>query len=356
MNKKFLFALLVIAAAITTLLFLADRGTEKSALVEEDIFSRPIPPYKAYISGIGIVEAGSDNIFIGTPVNRLVDKVFVQVGSEVKKGDPLFSMENLDLFADLKLREVEFRIAMAKVKKLEELPRSEDVAVAQTLLEERQAALALAKTEYDMAQSVKDSRALSQEELNRRRASYEQAVARQMQAEVDMQKLKAGAWKPDLTIAELEALQAKVNMDRITTEIQRTTVRSPIDGVVLQIKIHEGEFPPIDTSRAPLMIVGNTREKHLQVSINQFNAPYFRPEAPAVAFLQGDGRIEFPLEFVQLEPYLVQKQNLNNEISEPVDTKVLQVIYRFKKNEHGIFVGQQMDVFIETDYMIEGGS
>lgn len=96
------------------------------------------------------------------------------------------------------------------------------------------------------------------------------------------------------------------------------------------------------------MIVGNTKEKYLDVSINQFNAMNFNPAAPAVAFLQGDARMAFPLEFISLDPYLVNKKNLTNDIEEKVDTRVLHVTYRFKKDQK-IFVGQQMDVFIESD-------
>jgi HlyD family secretion protein len=105
----------------------------------------------------------------------------------------------------------------------------------------------------------------------------------------------------------------------------------------------------MDPVRNPMMIIGNTEEKYLEVSINQYTAPYFRSDSPAVAFLQGDNRIEYPLQFVRLEPYLVNKQNLTGDISERVDTRVLHVIYKFKNDAEGIFVGQQMDVFIEAE-------
>jgi hypothetical protein len=135
---------------------------------------------------------------------------------------------------------------------------------------------------------------------------------------------------------------------RIETDIERTIITSPIDGTVLQIKIHEGEYPPSDSSRSPPMIIGNTDLLHLRVSINQFDASYFNPNSPAVAYLQGDAERNFPLHFVKLEPYFVTKQNITNDISEKVDTRVLQAIYAFDEGTSKIFVGQQMDVFIET--------
>lgn len=97
------------------------------------------------------------------------------------------------------------------------------------------------------------------------------------------------------------------------------------------------------------MILGNINPLHVRVSINQFDASYYRSTASAVAFLQGNALVQFPLHFVRIEPYFVTKQNLTNEIGEKVDTRVLQVIYCFDKEDQRIFVGQQMDVFIETD-------
>lgn len=315
------------------------------------VISHPISPFKSYITGVGIVEASSENIFIGTPVQRIVTQVMVTVGERIKKGDVLLQLEDRDLKSDLMARQVAYEIAQAKMKKLEALPRPEDVSSAEASLKSAQVELSHAKNQYEMAQGLGDSRAISQEEINRRRFNYEQAESKWQQTQVNLDKIKAGTWKPDLEIAYLEAQEAKANADRIKTEIERTIVRSPIDGKVLQINIHEGEVPPIDTSKTPLMVVGNTDEKYLSVSINQFNAPYFRPNAPAVAFLQGDYRDEFPLEFVFLEPYLVKKQNFNNELTEKVDTRVLHVTYRFKEGSHNIFVGQQMDVFIEDEHV-----
>jgi hypothetical protein len=96
------------------------------------------------------------------------------------------------------------------------------------------------------------------------------------------------------------------------------------------------------------MVLGNIDDLYLRVSINQLDISSFRPTGAAVAFLQGTGNVEYPLEFVRVEPFLVSKENLTNELSETVDTRVLHIIYRIKKDHAMLFVGQQMDVFINT--------
>jgi multidrug resistance efflux pump len=317
---------------------------------QEQLNLHPLPPFHSYISGVGIVESSSDNISIGTPVDRIVDKVLVTVGSQVKKGEVLFKLEDQDLKADLISRQVAYEIAVAQLKKLEALPRQEDVVAAQSALKKAQVELDQAHNQYERVQGLQDSRALSLQEVDRRRFAYEQAESQFQEAQANLNKIKAGTWKPDLEIAHLEIEQAKASVERVEADIQRTIIRSPIDGKVLQVKIHAGESPAAMAAKGPLMIVGNTNEMYLRVSINQFDAPYFKSNAPAVAYLRGNARIEFPLEFVRLEPYLVNKQNLTNEITEVVDTRVLQVTYRLKKRDQNIFVGQQMDVFIEAEF------
>jgi HlyD family secretion protein len=64
--------------------------------------------------------------------------------------------------------------------------------------------------------------------------------------------------------------------------------------------------------------------------------------------VRGNPSQQTTLEFVRSEPYVVPKRSLTGGSTERVDTRVLQVIYRFKPDGFPIHVGQQMDVFIEA--------
>ena len=54
-----------------------------------------------------------------------------------------------------------------------------------------------------------------------------------------------------------------------------------------------------------------------------------------------------PLTFVRVEPYVVPKRSLTGDNTERVDTRVLQVIYEVATTDQTLFVGQQMDVFLD---------
>ena len=56
----------------------------------------------------------------------------------------------------------------------------------------------------------------------------------------------------------------------------------------------------------------------------------------------------YPLKFVRVEPYAVPKKSLTGDNTERVDTRVLEVIYSLDVKDRSIYVGQQMDVFVNV--------
>ncbi len=315
------------------------------------IVARPSAPFDSYLSAVGIVEAHGGNIYIGSSLNRIVEKIKVKVGQKVKEGDVLFSLESHDLKADLVARKIDLENAQSNLKKLEGLPRKEDLDAANAEYNRAKVEREQTKTQYERVEGLQKSGALSDEEVTRRRFAYEESQARFQQAEANFNKVQAGAWLPDIEIARLQVKQAEAAIHKVESAIERTIVRAPADATVLQIKIHEGEFPPSESSHAPSMIIGNIDDMNLRVSINQFDASFYQANAKAIAFLQGNPKVSFPLNFVNIEPYFVPKQNLSNDITEKVDTRVLNVVYCFQEGENRVFIGQQMDVYIQTPFV-----
>src|SRR5437016_4951376 len=87
-------------------------------------------PFGTNVSGAGIVEAETENISIGAPLPGVVLEVYVpvnKVGQSVKKGDPLFLVDNRQLLAMLKYNEANLQAARAQLAKLDAQPRPEEV-------------------------------------------------------------------------------------------------------------------------------------------------------------------------------------------------------------------------------------
>src|SRR5277367_5407722 len=100
MNRNY-FLVIVFIALLSLFLIFFSLGREINTPITKPVNPAPFAPFESYISAVGIVEASSENIFIGSSLNRAVTHVFVQAGERVNRGDVLFRLEDRDLKADL---------------------------------------------------------------------------------------------------------------------------------------------------------------------------------------------------------------------------------------------------------------
>ena len=313
----------------------------------------PSPPPQSSsentVGAVGLVEPESENIAISCPVSGLVTAVYAYAGDRIHAGQKLFSLDDRDLQADLHVKQAALDQARAKLKKLEEQPRSEDIPPAEAKVREAQANLADAEVQMKLIESVQDRRAVREEDVQRRRIAYQAAQARLNEAQSQLALLKAGAWAPDIAVARSEVAQAEAQVKQVTTNIERLTMTAPMDGVILQKKVRVGQFAQCSPTSEPLMMMGGGTHLNIRADVDESDAWRVRPNTAAVAYPRGDTREKIPLEFIRFEPFVVPKKSLTGDSTERVDTRVLQVIYRFKDPGVPFRVGQQMDVFISTD-------
>ena len=270
----------------------------------------PRKPYPDAVAATGILEALSENVAIGVPQAGLVTEVSGKVNDAVKKGDPLFKLDDRDLLAEQLSTQA-----------------AREVAQAQIAVSESQ----LAKVEAQLARltSVTDSRAVSRDDLENRRQDV--AVSR-----------------AQLAAAKAQLAASDMALKRLALLIDRLTVRSPRDGHIIQLNIRAGEYAAT-SPKSPAMIIGQTDSLQIRADIDEQNATRIRKGQPAYGYLKGDPSVTFPLEFVRIEPYVIPKVSLTGSSTERVDTRVLQVIYSLKRPEDPpLYVGQQVDVFIEA--------
>ena len=253
-------------------------------------------PYQTFVAGSGIVEASTENIAISTEVAGLVSKIYVQIGSNVKAGDPLFTIDDRATRAQLAQQQAAVQVAEATVNQ--------------------------ATNQLALAEALTDTRALSQQELLNRR----DAVA----------------------VAKAKLAQSRADLQAVQTDLERLTVRAPADGQVLQLKVHPGEFAQTGVLAQALILLGRIDPLCVRVDVDENDAWRVKAGASAMGFLRGNRDIKALLKFVRFEPFVIPKTSLTGDTTERVDTRVLQVIYSFERGELPVYVGQQMDVFIEA--------
>lgn len=256
----------------------------------------PASPYQTFVAGAGLIEANTENIAIGTQIAGIVSKIYVQKSSQVKAGDPLFTIDDR---AQLAL-----------------------IATDTAAVNAAQAQMEQAKYELKLGNELFAKKVIDQEDLTTR--------------------VNAA------NTAEAQYLQAQANLAAAKTDLERLTVRAPLDGQVMQLNVHLGEFAPTGVLATPLILFGNVEPMNVRVDVDENDAWLVRPDAEAIAFLRGNKQIKVPLKFVRFEPYVIPKVSLTGGPTERVDTRVMQAIYSFERGNLPIYVGQQMDVYIDA--------
>ena len=344
--KRRVLPIVAAVAAILGMISLARTHPKRESTVPPS--APPTSSFEQVVAGVGLVEANSENIDVSCAVSGMVTKLYVKAGDRVEQSQKLFSLDDRDLQADQQVKRTALEAAQARLTKLEREPRAEDLPPAEERVREAQANLADAEVQVRLIESVTDKRAVRDEDVQRRRLAYKAAQARLAEVEAQLGLLKAGAWAPDIAVAKSEVAQAEAQVKMAETNIDRLTMRAPIAGVILQNKVRLGQFAQCGPLSEPLMILGSVTPLHVRVDVDEHDAWRVRGGAPAAASPRGNGSIRIPLEFVRFEPYVIPKKSLTGDSTERVDTRVLQIIYRVKEQSAPLYVGQQVDVYIET--------
>ena len=316
--------------------------------------SRPIiePPSRPeavrMIAGSGLVEARRENIPIGVNVPGVVTELFVKKGERVKAGASLFQTDDREYRSMLEVRLAELEAAKARLHKLQNAPRPEDIPPARASVEEAEARMNDAEAAMARTERLYSRNAAPASDFDKDRFAFLAARATLAKARAELDRILAGTWKEDIEVARSEVKLAQSQVDSINTNLERLIVRAPMDGEVLQLNVRLGQYAAF-AWKEPMVVLGDIHRLHVRVDIDENDLPYFSTASDAIATLKGRPRVRFPLKFVYVEPYVIPKQSLTGYNSERVDTRVLQVIYELPEDRAvEVHVGQQMDVYLEA--------
>jgi multidrug resistance efflux pump len=322
----------------------------------------PKTPFDSSVAGSGIVEPSSENIEVGTPVPGVVRMVAVKPGAEVKAGDVLFTIDDREIAATLATREATLAsraaalsVARAQLEALKAYPRPESIPPAEAKVAEIEALLKDAESQLAKWENITDPRAVPLDTVNQKRYAVQTQRARLSAAQADLELIKAGTFAPEIaaavaSVAEAESMvaAARAEVDAARVEVDRRVIKAPISGKVLQVNVRPGEFAQAGALSTPLMIVGSLTPLHVRVDVDENEAWRVGEGRGAVAFLRGNSEFEAKLKFIRFEPYIVPKRSLTGESTERVDTRVLQIIFEVQNADFPMFVGQQVDAYIEA--------
>jgi HlyD family secretion protein len=294
------------------------------------------------IAASGIVEPSSEQVRIGTERSGVVAAVQVQPGDRIAAGQVLFRLDDRQAAADVATRRRQHEAALARLAESEA-----GIPAARARVDAAAADLADRREQLRLVSGLGDRRAVSAEDVSRRRFAVQAAEARLAEARANLALLDGPRGGATIAAQRASAEEMSAAVAAAEVERERLTVRSPIDGVVLQVNLRVGEFAQAGVLTTPLMIVGALDPLHVRVEIDEVDAVRFDPAGRATASPRGAVERRAAMRFVRVEPLVVPKTSLSGSATERTDTRVLQVVYALDASEMRVFPGQAVDVFIE---------
>lgn len=307
-----------------------------------------VNPYPDGIAAAGTVEASSRNLSINAPAGGLVVEVPGEVNQRVEAGAALFRLDDRELRAMLPRQDADVAQAEAELERLRSSPRPEDLPPLRAAVEVAQSRLADAEDWYNNLRQAREDAAATNKELRRAWFALETARGELQVARAELARAEAGPWEKDLAVAQARREAAKAAADGTRALIERLTVRAPLAGVILKRNVEPGRFATTDPND-PAMVLGAIDEMRVRAQVDEEDLPRLREGAAGTARVRGAGDKRLALTMIRIEPLALPKRSLTGDISERVDTRIVEVLFRVESTDGvRLYPGQVVDVYIEA--------
>ncbi len=278
---------LVLFCALAAILCIAS-GCGKAEKEKEPVVSvQTTPAQRGPISQIISAEAvvyPLEQATIAPKISSTIKKFYVQRGARVKKGQLLAELENKDLSAAAESSKGDFELAEANYATTvgsslpQQIQKAELDAVA-------------AKSNFDAQQKVYESRkqlfqqgAIPRKDMDSAEVAFLQARSQNEQAQKQLADLQRVGKQQALKSAEGSRASAEGHMRAAQALLSYSRITSPIDGVVTDRPLYEGDLA---TANQPLLTVMNTFRLIAKAHIAQSEAAVLKVGNPAELKIPG---------------------------------------------------------------------
>jgi HlyD family secretion protein len=175
-------------------------------------------------------------VYITSTTSGILEKMYVTKGQKVRTGQKFFALESINLQATLDL-------ATAKYNNLIKGKRPAEIDVIQKQKEQAEANLDNAQKAYDRCSILIKTNAVSQSDLDEKRALCKSLQAKVQELLAALTVAKMGGRSDEINAAYQKVIQARHNLNNAAPRARQ-------NGVVEDIYYHTGEFV---TAGAPVI-------------------------------------------------------------------------------------------------------
>jgi HlyD family secretion protein len=295
----------------------------------------------------GRVEASSREIKIGAPVVGRIAQVLVKANDKVFAGEVLIRLDDAEALARLAVAEAAVA-ARKRARNDRSAPRgSGPRRKAEDQLADAERAFADARAAFDKAAADRRSGGGSEQSFNAARAAFESAQERLNQQNAELRRIKADPDTPLPNRTEGELISARAELDLAEVVLEKTRIRAPIAGTVLQVNAKVGEIATPSPDQ-PLVVMANVSSLRVRAELDERDISLVRVGQPVVVRANAFSGREFAGKVASIAQIVGPGGNTARGPRKLTDVDVVEVIVDLP-DPGPLKIGMQVDVYFRND-------
>jgi HlyD family secretion protein len=329
----------------TTSLVVASRYSRKAA----GQLALPVSEGPTLIAGPGRVEPCSEDIKIGSELSGRLKSVYVEEGDAIHRGQVLAELENADYRAQVESAQANVIAKEATLRKVINGARHQERAEAWSSVNDAKAIMADAQSELHRRQELFSAGVVSREELDRYAREADVAKAKYDAAVQQYALVEDRAREEDQSFAQADLRLAQAQLEEAQARYDKTTIRSPIDGIVLR-KHHRsgGSVSNSSTVPDPILTIGDRSRLRVRLDVDETDVSRVHVGQRAYVTAEAFGTQRFWGHVGRVGQQLGPKNVRTDEPAEKVDTKILETLVELDPGSQ-LPDGLRVDAFIVPD-------
>jgi HlyD family secretion protein len=239
-----------------------------SSLDEAPAKAASAPPPVVIVAAPGRVEPTTTPLELALSMIGRLKAVYVAAGDEIHRSELLAELDNADQQTRAEEAEATVALRQAQLEKLMNGARPEERREAAAQLAEAQADLAYANHEFSRQMPLAQVGASSRQSLDQTESALQAAEAKEEAASAAVALINAPPRVEDVAIDKANLALARAQLAEQQAMLDKTQLRSPIDGIVLRRYLRGGEAVGV-TPPTPILEVGDTSRLRVRAEIDQ---------------------------------------------------------------------------------------
>jgi ABC exporter DevB family membrane fusion protein len=316
---------IVFATAVLASLVLHGASLQSDQLPAPASALAPLVNGNYRVAAPGRIEPASEEIRIGTSLNAVIRELLVKEGDAVKRDQVVAVLENADLKAALARAEAQLRLREAELERVNNGARPQERSEALAALQESEAVMRNAATDLERRRRLLQSNNVAQEQVDRAEREYLVAQKRHAGMMQRYSLVMDGARAEDVAIAQANVELARAARDEAKATLEKTFIRSPIDGTVLKVHRRAGELVSVFFDQ-PIVTLGDLTRLYARIDVDESDIAHVKLGEKAFVTANAFGDRRFEGKVARIGQTIGRKNVHTDDPKERQDTKVLEVL------------------------------